>query len=654
MPTALRGGGRTTSRWLAAVLIVAAAFFATPVASAAAAGPTVRDLGPASSVTSTSTAERIGDHIYTATSGVSPVQVGAYNIATHTIDWTVPLPSGAGAWGMTAIGTDLYLGTYTPGDLYRLDTTTRTLTKVANFGSFIWALAASPDGKVFAGTYPDAGVFSYDPATGATRAYGTVVAGEQYVRSIAVDETRIYAGVGTKAHLMVVDRDSGAKTEVLPAQYADRTFVATLDLSGKRLAASLSPTGTMLIYDTDDLANPVEVQAPGGDQYITAITVDDATGDTYFGTRPSGTFYRHVAATGALERLGSPYDGAYFNRIFLDGGTIKAELTSSVVEFDTASGQFTGYDLVAAGLPPAPEQAMQIAAVKDKVLVSGKAGIQVHDLAAGTSSRVFLPGEAKTMTPVGNQVYLGVYTLARLWSMRPDGTALTELTRIENEQTRPTDAVYDERGNRLLMSTQPDYGRYNGTLTVFDLASGDLAVHRGVVPDQSVASVVVSGDVAFLGSEIRNSLGTDPIVKTATVSAFDLRTNQVRWQVTPVAGAARITDLAEHRGRLYGVTDTGKLFVMDPASGAVTSVTTIGTSQSTLVTARDGLYGSDGKRVFQVLPARDGAAPQVRTVVDGLSSDGYGVVMIAAAPDGSALYTIKGRNLIRVTGLPRD
>src|SRR5262245_51670621 len=107
MPSALRGESRrargarrAVSFWLAALLTTAAVFAATPAASAAV--PTVQDLGPASSVTSTSAAERIGDHIYTATSGVSPVQVGAYNIATHVIDWKVPLPSGAGVWGMTA------------------------------------------------------------------------------------------------------------------------------------------------------------------------------------------------------------------------------------------------------------------------------------------------------------------------------------------------------------------------------------------------------------------------------------------------------------------------------------------------------------------------------------------------------------------------
>ena len=434
------------ARGLIALLVSCAGWMSVsaPAGAAIPVGtetPTVTSLGPASAVTSTSVAEQVGDRIWTITSGVSPVQVGAFDPVGRTVDRKFSLPTGAGAWAMTHLGTDLYIGLYTPGDVYKVDTTTGTAAKVAQFGSFIWSLAATPDGKIVAGTYPDGAVHEYDPATGATKSYGAAVAGEQYVRSIAADATTIYAGVGTKAHLIAIDRATGARRDVLPAKYADRTFVATLALDGTKLAASLSPTGTMLVYDTADLSNPAEVQTPGGDQYITAITIDGP--DIYLGTRPSGTLYRY--RENALTRLGSPYDGAYFNRIFVDGAALRAELTSQVVDFDEASGTFTGTDLGQAGLPPAPEQAMAIAATPTSVLVSGKAGVQVHDLATGGSSRTFLPGEAKTMTPVGNSVYLGVYTLARLWQMRPDGTGLHELGQIGNEQTRPTDAAYDVR-----------------------------------------------------------------------------------------------------------------------------------------------------------------------------------------------------------------
>ncbi|WP_432876083.1 PQQ-binding-like beta-propeller repeat protein [Kribbella sp. CA-245084] len=604
--------------------------------------PTVTNLGPASAVTSTSVAEQVGDRIWTITSGVSPVQVGAFDPVSKTVDRKFSLPTGAGAWAMTHLGTDLYIGLYTPGDVYRVDTTTGTATKVTQFGSFIWSIAATPDGKIVAGTYPDGAVHEYDPATGATRSYGAAVAGEQYVRSIAADATTIYAGVGTKAHLIAIDRATGERRDVLPAKYADRTFVATLALDGTKLAASLSPTGTMLVFDTADLSNPVEVQTPGGDQYITAITIDGA--DIYLGTRPSGTLYRY--RDNALTRLGSPYDGAYFNRIFVNGSTIRAELTSQVVDFDEATGEFTGTDLGQAGLPPAPEQAMAIAATPTSVLVSGKAGIQVHDLATGASTRTFLPGEAKTLTPIGRDIYLGVYTLARLWQMKPDGADLHELGQIGNEQTRPTDAAYDARSRTWLISTEPDYGKYDGTLVEQHLSTGQREVHRGVVPQQSVRSVTTTDGIAYLGGATRNSLGTDPILPEATVVAYDLRRNKTLWETAPLSKAQSYSDLVVYRGRLYATTDDGRLAVLDPRTGKLVNSATLGTTQSRLTIARSGLYGTDNNRVLKITPALT-----ITTVVDGLGAQIYSYPLITTSPNGDALYTIKGRDLVRIGGL---
>lgn len=638
------------ARGLSIALISCAGFLSVCPASAAIPDatetPTVTSLGPASAVTSTSVAEQVGDRIWTITSGVSPVQVGAFDPVSRTVDRKLSLPTGAGAWAMTHIGTDLYVGLYTPGDVYRIDTTTGTATKVTQFGSFIWSIAATPDGKIVAGTYPDGAVHEYDPATGTTKSYGAAVAGEQYVRSIAADATTIYAGVGTKAHLIAIDRATGARHDVLPAAYADRTFVATLALDGTKLAASLSPTGTMLVFDTTDLSNPVEVQTPGGDQYVTAITLDGA--DIYLGTRPSGTLYRY--RDNMLTRLGSPYDGAYFNRILVDGSTIRAELTSQVVDFDQATGTFTGTDLGQAGLPPAPEQAMAIAATPTSVLVSGKAGIQVHDLATGTSTRAFLPGEAKTLTPVGRNVYLGVYTLARLWQMMPDGSGLHELGQIGNEQTRPTDDAYDARSRTWLISTEPDYGKYDGTLVVQHLDTGQREVHRGVVPHQSVRSVTTSDGIAYLGGATRNSLGTDPILPEATVVAFDLRRNRVLWESAPSSLAQSYSDLVVYRGRLYATTDDGRLAVLDPRTGKPLTSTTLGTGQSRLTIASAGLFGTNSQRVFKISPARTGA-PTITTVVDDLAAQIYSYPLITTSPDGRALYTIRGRDLVRIDGL---
>ncbi|MFD2082466.1 Outer membrane protein assembly factor BamB, contains PQQ-like beta-propeller repeat [Actinopolymorpha cephalotaxi] len=620
---------------------------ARPAHASAAApqvAPTITDLGPASEVTVLNGSEPIGDRIYVNTGGVSPTVVGAYDPAQKRVTQRYTLPTGQGAWATTAVGADLYVGTYAPGDLYRVDTTGTSVTKVADVrpDDFIWALDTSPDGKVYGGTYPRGRVFEYDPATGAKRDYGTAVPGEQYVRSIAVDDTTIYAGVGAHAHLMAIDRVTGAGRDILPPEFADRTFVATLALEDGLLAAGLSATGTMLLIDTADPTHYEVVQAPN-DSYITAITIDAANNDVYFGTRPSGTLYKYDRDTGSLTSLLVPYDGAYFGRIVLDGRVLRGILTSNVVSYDLDTGEYDGVDITQAGMPPAPELAMAIATDGPRVYVSGKAGVQVHDLATGTSKRVFLPGEAKAMTPVRGQVWLSVYTLAYLFRMSP-GAGPVRVTTLGNDQTRPLDATYSPSDGLLAVGTQPEYGRYGGALGLYDPVGGHLSVYRGVVPDQSVRSVAIKDGTVFLGSSIRNGLGTTPRAPEAKLAAFDLASRSVTYELVPVPGAREIVDLVATGDRVYGVTDTGLMFEYDPRRRQVLRTAQVATGAPALVLVGRTIYGADIRHVFRV----DRSTLATMTVVDDLHTESYSGAMIAAAPDGSALYALRGRNLVRI------
>ncbi|MCG5217345.1 PQQ-binding-like beta-propeller repeat protein [Streptosporangium soli] len=625
------------------------ALVAVAVAVGMITAPAIDDLGPASSVTSISAAEFVGDTLYLGTGGITPTQMGAYDPAQRRVTSITALPSGGGTWATAAVGTDLYVGTYTPGHIHKVDTTTGTAVKVADLkpDNFIWSLDASSDGKIYAGTYPGGRVVEYDPATGGTKDFGQAAAGEQYVRSIAVDDSTIYAGVGAKAHLVAIDRATGAKKEILPPALADRTFVGTLALENGLLAAGLSATGDLLLMETADPSKHTLVDAPG-DSYITAISIDAANNDVYFGARPSGTLYRYGRDTAALEKLAVPYDGAYFNRIFIRDGKVIGALTSQVVEYDLATRELTGVDLTEAGMPPAPELPMAITATKDKVLVSGKAGIQVHDLATGTSKRTFLPGEAKVMTPIRDQVYLSVYTLAYLFKMRPDGSDLTRLTRVGEAQNRPLDAHYDRLSGKLLVGTQPEYGLHGGALALYDPRREKIETFRDVIPNQSIRSITSLAGTAYLGSEIQGGLGTTPIEKEAKLAAFSLLTKKVSWTVTPVPGATRISDLVPFHGKVYGIASTGVAFEFDPLRKKVTRTVQVPIHSSgtgTLISAGDRLYGADGKQIYRL----DARTMTVSTVVDGLAGEDFGnQPLLAASPDGSTLYTLRQRNLVRI------
>jgi hypothetical protein len=634
-------------RTLTAAIALTVLTLAMPVGAAHAEEPapgTVTDLGPASKVTSVNGSELINGTIYSATGGVSPIVVGGYDLTEQTVNQRYELPTGGGAWATTAVGTDLYVGTYEPGDLYKVDTTGTSATKVADVSPdrYIWSLDTAPDGKVYGGTYPGGRVFEYDPGTGVKRDYGVAVPGEQYVRSIAVDATTIYAGVGSHAHLIAIDRVTGAKREILPPEFTDRTFVATLALEGGILAAGLSATGTMLLIDTADPSKYEVVQTP--DSFVTAIAVDPARNDVYLGTRPSGTLRKYDRDTHQLSTLAVPYDGASFGRIFVTGDQLRGVVTNTVVTYDLNTGELTGVDLTQAGMPPAPELAMAIAADGPRVYVSGKAGVQVHDLRAGTSTRRFLPGEAKAMTPIGDEIWMSVYTLAYLFRMAPDGNPERVVT-IGDEQTRPLDATYAPSEKLLVVGTEPEYGRYGGAVALYNPRTKALDVHRNVIADHSVRSVAVKHGMAYLGSSINNGLGTTPRATEARLAGFDLASRTKTWEMVPVPGAKQIVDLVTAGNRIYGLTDTGVLFAVDAKTRTVVATTTVAAGQGTLVGVGAAIYGTTGKDVWRLDPASMTVTP----FVTGLNAEWYaGSAPLTAAPDGSALYTLRGRNLVRI------
>ncbi|SCL26581.1 DNA-binding beta-propeller fold protein YncE [Micromonospora rhizosphaerae] len=605
---------------------------------------TITDLGPASMNNAPGNAELIGDKMYMVTRGLSPNVVGVYDLATDRVTTHYEIPTGIGAWATATIGTDLYVGTHLPSDLYKVDTVSGAVTKVASFDDdYIWNLAASPDGKIYLGFSQSGRVAEYDPTTGATRDLGMATAGEQYARSIAADATTIYVGVGSHAHLVAIDRATGAKREILPPELAGRDFVASMAASGTYLAMGISSNGELLVMEK---ANPADYQivkaSVPGEKYITTEVIDGD--DVFFAGRPSGSFYRYNITSGKLDVLGVPYPEMATARLLAHGGKIYGLQEGAVFVYDKATGTMEYRNLVQRGLRAAPEQPMTLLSDGQRVYVSGKGGVQIHDLGTGQQSRLGLPGQPKAMVAVDGRIYMGVYTQALLYGYTPGAESAELLARVGNNQDRPRDMVYDESGGLLVMPTQPEPGHPDGALSIYDIAAKKLDVYRPVIDRQTVYSVTVDKGVAYLGSYLQEGFGLPPVAKQATLAAFDLSERRVRWQLDPVPGATFIADLVHLHGRIYGVTDNGVFFEVDPVRRQVLRTVQVGTAGGDLVVKGLAIYGTDGNRVYQVDPV----TLEVTTVVDGLAGAWFDGAKLADDPAGCALYTVRDRNLIRI------
>ncbi|MGE4565004.1 MAG: hypothetical protein AB7F32_09040 [Victivallaceae bacterium] len=76
----------------------------------------------------------------------------------------------------------------------------------------------APDGKIYLGSYPNAGITQYDPATGKFRVYGSVDKTEKYIYELATDKNGfVYAGIGTaRANIIALNPATGEVLPILP------------------------------------------------------------------------------------------------------------------------------------------------------------------------------------------------------------------------------------------------------------------------------------------------------------------------------------------------------------------------------------------------------------------------------------------------------
>ncbi|WP_336205663.1 hypothetical protein [Nonomuraea sp. LPB2021202275-12-8] len=632
----------------AAATTVAASLPATAAQAATTTVPaegTLTDLGPASVASPLGNAEFVGGILYAGSRGLSPNVVGAYDLAKDSVTAHFDIPTGIGVWAMCKTGTDVYVGTHSKSDLYKLDTLTGTVTKVASYPDhFIWTLAASPDGKIYLGTSEPGKVKEYDPATGASRDLGEAAPGEAYVRSIQADDTHVYAGVGANAHLIAIDRATGEKKELLPAALADRDWVSSMHISDTHIAGGMNSLAELVVMEKADPAGYKVVKATApGEKYIVSVLIHD--GYVYFAGRPSGTFYRYSLASGELEVLGVPYFEAATHRILAHEGRIYGVQDNAVFVYDPATGALEYRNLVQRGFNAAPEEPMSVHSDGKIVYVGGKSGADIHDLATGKVTRLGIPGEPKTMITVKGTTYLGVYTQAALYSHRAGDAEPKLLARAGNDQDRPRDLAYDARTGLIVMPSQPEPGEMNGALSFYSPRTGSFVTQRPVVERQTVYSVVTRHGTAFLGTLTQEGLGLPPVTTTARLAAYDLAKRKLLWELEPVAGARYISALALGPITLYGMTNTGVVFEFDLLRKKVARTLKVGAKGGDLFVLGRVAYCTDGDKVYKI----DLVSFTAKPIVEGLAGQWFGgEPKLALDPSRRALYGVKGRNLVRI------
>jgi uncharacterized protein YjdB len=526
-----------------------------------------------------------GEHrIYTVVVG-EPAKLQVLDAETKESLEVYDLPGAAGAWAITvADNGKVYVGSYSQGRLYEYDPATKTVVDLGQAipgETVIWDLKPGKDGKIYGGTYPRAKVFEYDPAKGITN-YGSMIEGEEYVRSIEynAETNTVYAGIGSHAHLIKFDLNTQEKTDILPAEYATAKSVYDMNIAGGKLFARVeNSTYPTLVIDleTEQVDSWFSTHSRG----VSPLAPDNETIYYTFGgklltyniqTKETGdtgiTLGENIVGFGMLNYGDPEFPGYTLSALAgnYNGTYIKYNLETKKLQVSKLP------------LLRQPTEIKSIFAGPDGNIYSSgflSGGVSIYNPESNTKEQFSGVGQSEGITSIGNKIYYGVYPGAKIyehdttkpWKRNVNPVLLFDLK--VTEQDRPYAMLGVEEENKLFIGTIPDYGKLGGALTVYDTETKTVETHRNIVQDQSVVSLAYSDGVVYGGTTIRGGLGQDPSETEAKLFLYDVASKQKTLELVPVPGAQSITALKKGPdGNIWGWAD-GNLFIFDTESKEV-------------------------------------------------------------------------------------
>ncbi|MEF3306781.1 carbohydrate binding domain-containing protein [Paenibacillus sp. GYB003] len=630
-------------------------------------GPVISNLGVQITNASASYAafgpDSNGNHLLYIGSNGNPSKLAVYDAKTGASLHTFDLPGATAVWGM-AVATDgsLYAGTAS-GKLFRYIPGSSS---VADLGvavageTTIWELTPGTNGKIYGGTYPGGKAFKYEPGIGFTAFGGQIEPGEQYVRSIAYDESahRLYMGIGSHAHLIRYDNNTGAKTNILPAAYATEEFTYYTNYAGGKIFAKMSPSGATLVIDKATLQVESTLSGIGS---IGVSKLSPTANAVYYTKNGSLYTYDLTSKTETLlANVGSNMIGSAFialNETGYPGYSFVAALRSGeLLKYNPSTGNWAKTAVV---LPESPTSIQSVKRGPDGNIYSVGylvGGMGVYNPATGAQTKYRGVGQAEHITEAGSSLYFGIYPGAIIqqydvtqpWN--PTGTPRNPKTLFNLgswEQDRPFGMLAVPSLNKLFVGTVPDYGKLGGAFAVYDLGTAALSVTRNVIPDQSVVSLAYKNNEVFGGTSVWGGLGIAPTAAEAKLFVWDATLNQKTFEIVPVAGKRAITALmAGPDGNIWGVAE-GTLFVFNPATRSVVysadkfPVSYSGANHvwrdAKMEPNPDGyVYATVGGKLYRIDPA----TKQTVTLVSGGAS-------LLAQDNNGDLYYVSGVNLFK-------
>ena len=584
--------GSSSGAWDAVTVVPSAGAAIRPYSSTTNGEPL-----DAFSNSNTSGVEVIGGRakIFTLVSGY-PAEFQLADLETGTVEVRLPIAGMDVGWALTTTADgSVYIGGG-GGHLWRYRPTTKALEDlgpVTDAATTVWDLQTDPDGRVWGVSYPKSELWSYTPTTGTFARLGSVSADHDYARSLAVDSTYAYVGVGSANPTIVrVALSNPSSTTRIPLP----TLVTSGNISEMRLygrflmvrtpsgvtSSGVSYTGERRLYDTQTGSwevpanmpsqTPSDIDSRGRFYYLSykqLWAVDSATGDK-----------TSVAPTTMVAGRDRPILRATLGGVsgewllaYDPAGTVRAinlytfEERAYAVSFLSTKMRIKSLDQG----PGGSVYAGGFGGPSLSVVQPDTGGREQYPSAPGGANAI---GEVEGTMEHGTFQYLGTYTDGKIFrydATQPwvDGSNPRLLTSMGSSYRQDRPLAWATAGTRTFFGTIPKYGVLGGVLGIIDSDSATPTIVPAPVADQSIVGLAASGNVVYGGTSRWGGLGATPTQPSAKVFAYDASTRRKLWESAPLPGAEAIGAVALGPGGSLWAASGPLLVELDPRTGAL-------------------------------------------------------------------------------------
>lgn len=489
-------------------------------------------------------------------------------------------PQGPGAWALIA-GPDekIYLGTWDGGLILRFDPRQpekgiAVVGKPSPTEEYLWQFDTGKDGKLYACTYPQAKLVSFDPATGKMEDLGRMHPTEMYARSVAVGPNgKVYVGIGTvQGDLVVYDPVTRTRRSIMPENLRGTPGWSTVGVSRRRDGNVYATFGTNLLRLEDESVTRV-TSAPDPP----TLKLRDGRVVTAFGR---GTFSLRDPRSGQVVERTFKYAGAG-DMIFVvgvgPGGAVygSTALPMEIFRFDPQAGRSEH--------------------------LGGMPGGEVYSL---------LEHDHKLYLCYYGGAVMNLYDPAKLFWKFGTGADCNPISfgGVGDGHLRPR-AMIRGPGELIYIGSEPPYGQLGGALAVWDPQQNKtIENYRNLVTNQSIVSLAYEprSGLIFGGSGNWGGGGTRPTEKEARFFAFDPKQKRKVFEAALVAGAGSYPATAAADGKVF-TTVGDRLFVFDPQTMQVARTNSLPGSQAQISLGRHRsglLVGLTSRAVYAFDPVK--------------------------------------------------